>query len=697
MNPVATLHVCFLWHMHQPPYADPLTGAVTMPWVRLHAVKDYTDMALALETTPEARATVNWVPSLLDQLEAIAAPDYAERESFLRLSVAPVASLDASERATIAQHFFSLDHERMLEPWPRYAELRARADTGDPLHDEEIRDLQVWFNLAWLGADARRHPTAERLFAKSRGFDDADKLALAELHREVSAGVIPRWAALAASGRVELCCSPAYHPILPLLCDTQLALAADPTSPLPRERFQHPDDAHAQIQRAVAAHAARFGTPPAGMWPSEGAIAAPVTALAADAGLRWLATDEALLARALGHPPAPAERLSPWAAGPVALFFRDHELSDRIGFVYASWDQAAAHEDFVTRLQALARDLRSTSDGRDGVVTIALDGENCWETYHGGSMGFLPELYAAIARTPGLRLSTLSEALTAVGTHERELPEVPAGSWIDGNFRTWLGDPVKNRAWDALTAMRAAVAEPMDALLERTPEVAELVMRAEASDWFWWFGAGHTSAFDGYFDALFRAHLRAIYQHLGADCPSALHAPLDSECDKRPDPKPRLPVATRRPRLTGDLDAYFGWTCAGHIDPEFGATHRAQSILSRVAFIGDPAGLSLRLITEGAPATALAGLQVRVVQDRPGAPSPSLWPPHALTPQVEPVHADVLDVFLPATTLQTEGTETRFAVEVSDPQGRVVERLPREGFTTAHHDPSHLVAHAWLA
>jgi alpha-amylase/alpha-mannosidase (GH57 family) len=694
---VATLHVCFLWHMHQPPYANPLTGAVTMPWVRLHAVKDYTDMALALEAVPEARATVNWVPSLLDQLEGIAAPDYAERESFLRLSVAPVESLDASERGTIAQHFFSLNHERMLEPWPRYADLRARADTGDPLQDEEIRDLQVWFNLAWLGADARRHPTAERLFAKSRGFDDADKLALADLHREISAAVIPRWAALAASGRVELSCSPAYHPILPLLCDTQLARAADPSSPLPRERFQHPDDARAQIQRAIASHAARFGSPPAGMWPSEGSVAAPVTALAANAGLRWLATDEAILARALGRAPSPTERLAPWAAGPVSLFFRDHELSDRIGFVYASWDHAAARKDFVERLQGLARDLATAAVPRDGVVTIALDGENCWETYPGGVMGFLPELYARIARTPGLRLSTLSEALAAVGTGGRELPQVPAGSWIDGTFRTWLGDPVKNRAWDALAAMRAAVAEPMDALLERAPEIAELVMRAEASDWFWWFGAGHTSAFDGHFDALFRAHLRAIYQRIGVDCPAALFEPMDPDLGARLDRKPRRPVAARRPQLTGDRDAYFGWTCAGHLEPEFGSIHRAQSILQEVAFIGDPRGLSLRLVTDGAPETRLAGLRVRVVQDRPGRPTTTIWPLDGLAPEIERVHAEVLDAFLSADALQIDGAETRFALEITDPDGRIVERLPREGFVTAHHDPAHLVAHAWLA
>lgn len=683
--------------MHQPPYADPLTGAVTMPWVRLHAVKDYTDMAFVLEAMPGARVTVNWVPSLLDQVEGIAAPGYADRESFLRLSVAPVETLDAAERATIAQHFFSLNHERMLEPWPRYAELRARAATGDPLHDEEVRDLQVWFNLAWLGADARRHPTAERLFAKSRGFDDADKLALAELHREICAGVIPRWAALAASGRVELSCSPAYHPILPLLCDTRLARDADPTSPLPRERFQHPGDARAQIQRAIASHSARFGAPPAGMWPSEGSVAAPVAALAADAGLRWLATDEVLLARALGRPPSPTESLSPWAAGPVALFFRDRELSDRIGFVYASWDHAVAREDFVTRLQTLARSLGSAGDARDGVVTIALDGENCWETYPGGVVGFLPDLYAAIAGTPGLRLSTLSEALAAVGTQGHQLAEVPAGSWIDGTFRTWLGDPVKNRAWDALAAMRATVAEPMDALLEHKPEIADLVMRAEASDWFWWFGEGHTSAFDGHFDALFRAHLCAIYGRLGLNCPAALHEPLDPELGTRADRRPRQPVATRRPRLTGDLDAYFGWACAGHIDPGFGSSHRSQSHLRRVAFIGDPLGLSLRLVTDGPPATALAGLRVRVVQDRPAGPSPCLWPLDALPPEVDRVQADVLDLFLPAATLQIDGTETRFAIEVSDPQGRVIERLPREGFVTAHHDPSHLVAHAWLA
>lgn len=682
--------------MHQPPYADPTTGSVTMPWVRLHGVNAYADMALALETTPAARATVNWVPSLLDQLEAVADAGYASREAFWRLSLAPVESLDVHERDTIARHFFSLDHERMLEPWPRYKELRDRVRAGARLHDEELRDLQVWFNLAWLGHDARRAPVAERLLSKGRGFDDADKAALAELHRHTVGAVIPRWAGLAATGRVELCCSPAYHPILPLLCDTDLARHADPSTPLPPTAFRHPDDARAQIQRAIASHTARFGAAPAGMWPSEGAVAEPVAALATDADLRWLATDEAILGRALGRAPSLVERTAPWSRGPLALFFRDHDLSDRIGFVYASWDHAAARADFIERLSAVARARACHPEAGDGVITIALDGENCWETYAGGVMGFLPELYADIAATPGLRLSTLSEALDAVGTDGRSLPSLPAGTWIDGCFRTWLGDPVKNRAWEALAAMRAAAGAPIDALAEQDPTLADLVLRAEASDWFWWFGAGHSSDFDGHFDALFRAHLRAVYARLGAPHPPALDAPLDAHAAPS-DRGQRLPVAAARPPLSGRPDAYFAWICAGHLDPDFGAIHRARSVLSHARFIGHPTGLSLRVATAGRPRADLAGLTLRLITAAEERPPVALWPPEAAPPGADQVADAVLDIFLPVAALQDDDRDLAFALELLDADGRAMERLPREGFATAAFAPAHLVAHAWLA
>ncbi|MCB9786556.1 MAG: glycoside hydrolase [Deltaproteobacteria bacterium] len=688
---MGTLHVCFLWHMHQPPYGDPLTGAVTMPWVRLHAVKDYSDMALALESVPAARATVNWVPSLLDQIEDIAAPDFAERETFLRLSLAPVESLDAASRATIARHFFALNHERMLEPWPRYAELRARAASGDPLHDEDIRDLQVWFNLAWLGADARSSPVAERLVAKGAGFDDGDKAALAALQRQVAARIIPRWAALGATGRVELTASPAFHPILPLLCDTELARAADPTSPLPQERFRHPGDAAMQVRRALASHAARFGAAPAGMWPSEGAIAAPVVTLLAEAGIRWAATDESLLARALGRAATPAERLAPWTTGELALFFRDHDLSDRIGFVYASWDHARARADFVTRLRALSRELGEA----DGVVTIALDGENCWESYAGGVMGFLPELYQAVAATPGLRLSTLSEALDAVGTAGRKLPGVPAGSWIDGNLRTWLGDPVKNRAWDELTRARTAAAEPMEVLSKRDPVLCDLLMRAEASDWFWWFGAGHSSLFDDHFDALFRAHLVAIHRRLGLASPPALDLPLDPHAGPRSASDAGCPTARRRPVPTGSRDSFYGWVGAGVVEPGHGAMHRSELTLARLRYLGTPEGLSLRVETTGEAAADLTSSGLRLVQMPPGGSALTLWPASALPPQATAVCGPVLDLFIPASALQEVGGEYRFALELLDARGGVTERLPRDGFAAC--DPGRLPPSAWLA
>lgn len=678
--------------MHQPSYRDPVSGEVILPWVRLHGVKDYTDMLLAIRqgTTPEApvRTTVNWVPGLLDQCDALAASDYPSRERFWRLTQKPAAELSPSEVAFVRDHFFSLTHAQMLEPWPRYRELYNKVRARVPLTVPELRDLQVWFNLAWCGESVRAEPAVAALVTKGREFDEADKATLLEAQRKAVLSLVERWRTLSDEGHVELTASPYYHPILPLLVDSDLARAADPSSPLPATRFRWRGDADVQVKRATESHARRFGKPPKGMWPSEGSVAASVLPLFRQAGVDWIVTDEAILAATLRGANSPLrhdDKYRPWALDGVTVFFRDHGLSDKIGFVYASWPAEKAWADMRSSLLAIRHGLAQADPSTPGVVVIALDGENCWEHYRGGIMAFLPGLYRTLAATPGLELVTMSEAAASVSA--RPLPGLAAGSWIDGTFRTWLGDPVKNRAWELLTAARQAVQRPMDKLLSNEPALAELLMRAEASDWWWWFGEGHSSPFDLDFDALFRAHLQAVWLALGKPVPDELQHSVYSQAlgrtatHTRPaTSKHKRPQIQLAPAVDGKKSWYFKWLGAGEAHQSFGSIHRAESVLERVLYGNDDDALYLRLDARDRCDRALDGLKVDLSLEHHTI---RLWPPEPQTSGAAPTAAldEVLEARVPLAVLGAPPLPARLRghIEILSEDGAALERFPGSG------------------
>lgn len=667
--------------MHQPSYVDPVTGEVTMPWVRLHGVKDYTDMGALLEGVEGARVTFNFVPGLLDQIERATHADPAT-DRFLRLTLTPPEALDSHDRAFVTRWFFSLHHPTLLEPHPRYRELWELAQSGDPLDDDQLRDLQLLFNLAWCGATVRERPEIASLVERERGFTEDDKAVLIASQQAALGAIVPRYRALADAGHIELTCTPHEHPILPLLIDSDLARAAHPPALLPTTRYRWPGDAHAHVTRAMASHARRFGAPPAGMWPAEGAVAAEVLPLLRDAGVRWIASDETVLRKSLGRAAlAPSELYSPWESDGVTLFFRHHGLSDLIGFDYARWAPEDAWRDFASHLAA----ARDALDGADGVVTVALDGENCWEHYPGGSPGFLPGLYRAIAETPGLRLSTFSEALAAVAA--RPLARLAPGSWIDGTFATWIGDPVKNRAWELLSATRDVVGEPFAVVEARDPELADLILKAEASDWCWWFGEGHSTAFDADFDALFRAHLVAIHHRVGVAAPGALAQPVAAAA--RPvvgaaATTTRRPLRQLRPQVDGRNDWFFKWHSAGVVAPAFGAIHRGAGLIHGLVYANDDGALSLRLEFVQAAAGLLERRRVYLQGDVTAARPPVvLWPPEAADAGVEVAAGNVFEarVPLPALDVTSASGQLRCRLELRDAGGELIECFPATGWS----------------
>ena len=609
--------VALLWHMHQPFYEDLATGEHILPWVRLHALKDYWGMVALLREFPGVKVTFNLVPSLLVQLDAFARDDARDRH--LELSMKPAEALSEEERGFCVENFFHAHRPRMIDPYPRYAELLAkRGATNAGLSARtlaaqfsaaDIRDLQVWHKLVWLDPYYwERDSRVRGLVAKGRGFTEDDKAVLRAVSLEILRNVVPEYRDAAARGQVELSTSPFYHPILPLLCDTDIYLRNNPDARLPRERFRHPEDALEQLTRAVALHERLFGRRPDGVWPSEGSVSDAMVPLVAQSGFRWMATDEEILARTVGRSftrdgvgnvEQPDALYRPYTVGTgatVACGFRDHTLSDLIGFTYASWSADSAAEDFVRRLEEAGARYRSRTGGGEATIFVILDGENAWEHYEGQGRPFLRALYHRLAARPGVRTVTMGEACADA---QEALPSIYPGSWINGDFYIWIGHADDQRAWSQLADARRALDTPSpqasEAALERARQ--ELLI-AEGSDWFWWYGDDHSSDHDLEFDDLFRRHVRNVYRALGKPVPEELFVTNITSRPPVVDIQP--PTGFVQPVIDGEVTNYFEWIGADCVAPPAGAGAMHQVVeravgLTLVEFGFDLEHLFLRM------------------------------------------------------------------------------------------------------
>jgi alpha-amylase/alpha-mannosidase (GH57 family) len=554
------------------------------------------------------------VPSLLDQIEAYVSGE--AREAELRLGLAPADRLEESERVYLLRAAFMAHPENLIGRFPRFAELLAlrgpRNDeaslrvVGPRFGPAEMRDLQVlsklaWFDLEWQKGD----PALRALIAKGRDYTEDDKRVLAEREKALLAAVLPAYRRAADQGRVELSASPYYHPILPLLCDSDVHREAHPGAYVPR-RFRHPEDAADQIRRAIDRHAQVFGRPPTGMWPSEGSVSEEAVTEIARAGLRWTASDEGILERSIQRPlhrdsrgtAHPVELLyRPWirrtSAGEIAMLFRDRTLSDLIGFSYSGSDPEHAAHDLLERIRRIGEAWTREGQAGDPVVPIILDGENAWEHFREGGRTFLRRFYAGLQADPRLRAVTMSEAIAAGVPHE--LPRVFAGSWIHSDFSVWIGHADDRRAWDLLGAARDALsaAEKEGRIPRAALERAREAFRAAAgSDWCWWYGDDHSSENDFEFDRLFRRHLRAVYECIGRPAPDALSETLITT--RHLETRQSRPAGEVTPVIDGEITSADEWEAAGlHRVPLTGAMHRGAQGIRAVRFGTDRRHLSL--------------------------------------------------------------------------------------------------------
>ena len=597
--------VALMWHMHQPLYQDLLTGEHILPWVRLHALKDYWGMVALLREFPAMRLTFNLVPSMLVQLEAFARDEARDRH--LEIGLKRADTLTDDERAFAVANFFHAHGPRMIAPYPRYRELLARREAagsqlsarGQSSHFsvDDLRDLQVWHKLSWIdplyvAEDAR----VAALIAKDRNYTEEDKLTLRSVELELLRRVIPEYRSAAERGQIELSTSPFYHPILPLLCDTDVYLRTHPQSRMPREPFRHPEEAAEQLSRAVSFHEQLFGRRPAGLWPSEGAVSDAMVPLVARAGFQWMATDEEILARTVGrglsrtadgHVEQPDRLYRPYTVGSddaaVACGFRDHVLSDLIGFTYAGWSANGAADDFVHRLVEGGRRFSAATGGAEATVFVILDGENAWEHYEGQGRPFLRALYGNLQSHPELRTMTMSEACAGGG---ERLPSIFPGSWINGDFYIWIGHADDHRAWGQLADARRALENvPAGVAESSVARAREEMLIAEGSDWFWWYGDDHSSEHDLEFDELFRRHVRNVYRALEKPIPEELW--VTNITTAPPTANIRRPTGFVQPVIDGEITNYFEWVGAGCVEGAVagGAMHQVADRAPAVAAV----------------------------------------------------------------------------------------------------------------
>ncbi len=596
------LRVAILWHMHQPNYQEPDSRRLVLPWVRLHAIKDYLDMPLTACEYDNIRVTFNLVPSLIDQFQL-----YLDGGSdrHLELSRMRAHDLTRDQKCEILDSFFSSHPPYMIEPYSRYNELylKMKKNIGDSIlpalfTSEEMRDLQVWSNLTWVDPAFRKEEPVKLLLDKGKHFTEEEKQALLDWQLKLIARIIPTYKELYERGQIDISFTPYYHPILPLLCDSESALEAVPGITLPTRRFRHPEDAEQQIVMSMGKFEALFGRKMAGIWPSEGSVSEEVATLFIKHGIKWAATDEEILYYSLKKSAMEQADHSPhfvYEYGPgLKLFFRDHALSDRIGFVYSDWEADRAVADFISHL----KNIRSKVADRieDAVVPIILDGENAWEFFPDDGHEFLTELYKRLNTDPEIEAITMTEA--ANRSVPQQLPALFAGSWINHNFRIWIGHAEDNAAWELLSTARETLVQfekdNLDYDREKITAAWRQVYIAEGSDWCWWYGDEHRVASNEQFDRIFRRHLSAVYEYLGLDVPFEFLNPIYRSMAAVEAAQPDVLLT---PVIDGYRTHFYEWAGAGTFDclPRGNAMHRVDRFISKIYFVYDHDRLYIRL------------------------------------------------------------------------------------------------------
>jgi len=531
--------------MHQPDYRGPDDGDYQLPWVYLHGIKDYVDMVSYLEANHDARAVVNFVPTLLEQIVDYAAQIRAWLDEGTRIGdplldalASPQIPADRKARANLLRACKRVNKTRLVDRFQHFRDLfeLARLTEKHPgcvayFSDQYFADLLMWYHIAWMGESGRANDVRlQALAPKARDFTAEDRHQLLTIIAELLDAIIPRYRRLAQQGRVELSVTPYAHPIMPLLIDMQSAREATADIKMP-EVDAYPEGEDRAIwhtERGLEVFEKFFGFRPIGCWPAEGAISTPTLELLQGSGFRWVASGQEVLHNSLVRERGGALPAN-WIHRPYKVddtdffvFFRDDGLSDLIGFTYSDWHADDAVDNFVRHLETIAE---NTAGQDDALVSIIMDGENAWEYYPNNGAYFLSALYERLSSHPKLELTTFSSYIESRPLPSEKIKSVVTGSWVFGSLTTWIGDRDKNRAWEMLVDAKRVFDRVLASgrLSDSERDAAEQQLAiCEGSDWFWWFGDYNPSSTVADFESLFRRQLEVLYTLLGEKSPSYL-------------------------------------------------------------------------------------------------------------------------------------------------------------------------------
>ena len=583
-----SLKLCFFWHMHQPDYRDS-SGMMRMPWVFLHAIKDYYEMPWLLNRHQGLKATFNITAPLIEQLNLYKDP--LKNDYFLSLWEKHPSELDENARNWLIKICKSTQYETMVKPLPYFDELYHHKN----LNDAELIDLEVLFMLAWCGHYLRQeNRLVKQLFHKGKNFTQNDKAGLLKTLCAFIETILPFYAKLQKAGVISLSTTPYNHPILPLLLDMNNAKKANSHTTLPADPMSLRDDAIAQVERSILLYEKTFGVKPKGFWPAEGAVDEESLGIYKEKGLSWIATDEEILFHSLDDKTR-SRLYRPYRYKGMTIGFRDHSLSDLIGFNYRFKSGKDAVDHFMHVLEPIA-------GTEDATVFVILDGENAWEFFENNAYDFFTTLYNRFSTTAWCQTCTMDEV--SQSKKQGILKKLSPGSWIHGNFDTWSGHPEKNRAWELIYQTKRDVAKYAGVIPDETAEKIKFhFLASECSDWFWWYGDDHVTEYGLEFDTLFRGHLIAVYHLLNISPPADLFVTILSRANTVPFlVKPRAAIS---PSIDGKQKTFFEWIGAGSIDETkfYSTMDKARGPIDKIlygqdddtvfiAFKGDIASLS---------------------------------------------------------------------------------------------------------
>ncbi len=598
------LSIALIWHMHQPAYRTAEGEIYLMPWVRMHAIKDYLDMLLILDEFPSLKLNFNLVPVLLDAIY-----DYGyngAHDIYSKLTVAE--HLSDEEKEFVFNHFFDANYKNMVLHHDEYRKLYEKRYSREDItihdfSDQEYFAVMSWFNLAWFDPYWRKSEELVRIAdKKNEEFTLEDREKIIELQRKICREIIPQYKKYQLAGRIEISTSPYYHPILPLLLDMNDAEKSNPSLPAPKLHSNMKDDAIWQVKSALDKFEDLFDVRPRGIWPSEQCISKKTLELFQDLGVKWTISDEGVLEQSLktefvrdfrGYLEDPYGLCHPYSYQTIGkkinILFRDSVLPNLIGFEYPNHDPQKAAYDLYDRIKTIQSKLQNSPDNSH-ILTIAMDGENCWENYSEDGHIFLSELYRLLTTDEGLETVRVSDYLEKTERSVR-LSKIHPGSWINRDFSLWVGEPTKNLAWEYLDKTRTDLIS-----FEKEKPDKELLKQAwneiyicEGSDWYWWYGEPNDSGQDEIFDFIFRERLQNVYKILSKPVPDYLTLPLSAYFER----------GSRYPK--GDVGGFEldgctseNWVNAGCIDIPSTPTMQENRLFNKIYFGSNSNNLYLR-------------------------------------------------------------------------------------------------------